>query len=151
MSIKTDCPTGSALRNWTNGNWVNGTKNPDGGPSLYGANFQSISSSQQKTGYLDAAGTPNKTLESAFEFIDKRLETFLDDLQAADKLESTLLIIGAKHGQGPIDPKTLKVSDPQTVIDGAGVPVAFFTGEDGGIVSLPYFSPSKPSLSHTQN
>lgn len=28
------------------------------------------------------------------------------------------------------------VSDPQTVIDGAGVPVAFFTGEDGGIMWL---------------
>ncbi len=114
---------------------MNGTKNPAGGPSLYAANFQSISSSQQKFGYLDAAGTPNKTLEAAFEFIDTRLEAFLDDLQKAGKLDSTLLLLGAKHGQGPIDPKTLVVSDPSTVVDGAGVPVAFFVGEDGGIVS----------------
>lgn len=116
---------------------MNGTKNPNGGPSLYAANFQSISSSQQKTGYLDGAGTPNTTLEKAFEFIDSRLGTFLDDLKDAGKLDSTLLLLGSKHGQGPIDPKTLVVSDPQTVVDGAGVPVAFFVGEDGGIVSLP--------------
>jgi hypothetical protein len=34
----------SALRNWTNGNWVNGTKNLDGGPSLYGGQFSPKSS-----------------------------------------------------------------------------------------------------------
>lgn len=70
-----------------------------------------------------------------------RLETFLDDLQSADKLDSTLLLLGSKQGQGPVDPKTLVVSDPQTVVDGAGVPVAFFVGEDGGIVSFPYNTP----------
>jgi hypothetical protein len=31
---------GSALRNWTLGNRVNGTRNPAGAPSLYSANFQ---------------------------------------------------------------------------------------------------------------
>lgn len=126
---------------------MNGTKNPAGAPSLYGANFQSISSSQQKVGYLDGAGTPNTTLEQAFEFIDSRLGTFLDDLQDAGKLDSTLLLLGSKHGQGPIDPTTLVVSDPQTVIDGAGVPVAFFVGEDGGIVSLPRQSCDKRAKS----
>jgi len=134
-AIKDSYQIGSALRNWTNGGFRNGTKNPAGAPSLYGANFQSISFSQQNYGYLDAAGTPNATLEAAFEFIDSRLGTFLDDLQAAGKLDSTLLLLGAKHGQGPINPATLVVSDPSTVVDGAGVPVAFFVGEDGGIVS----------------
>ncbi len=125
---------GSALRNWTNGNWVNGTKNPAGGPSIYGANFQAITFAQQNFGYLDGAGTPNASLEAAFEMADARLGTFLDDLQDAGKLDSTLLLLGSKQGQGPINPSTLVVSDPQTVVDGAGVPVAFFVGEDGGIV-----------------
>lgn len=49
-----------------------------------------------------------------------------------------MLLLGSKQGQGPIDPHTLVVSDPQTVIDGAGVPVVYFVGEDGGIVSPMY-------------
>lgn len=127
---------GSALRNWTNGYWANGTRNPAGGPSLYGANFQAITWAQQNAGYLNASGAPNASLETALHTADARLGTFLKDLKAAGTLDSTLLLLGSKQGQGPIDPKTLKVSDPQTVIDGAGVPVTFFTGEDGGIVSL---------------
>ena len=110
--------------------------NPAGGPSLYGANFQAITWAQQKAGYLDGAGTPNASLEAAFQRADERLGTFLEDLENAGKLDSTLLLIGSKQGQGPVDPKTLVVTDSQTVIDGAGVPVAFFVGEDGGIVSL---------------
>jgi hypothetical protein len=126
---------GSALRNWIQGNYVNGTKNPAGRPSIFGANFQAITFAQQNYGYLDGAGTPNTTLEQAFEKADAGLGAFLDDLSDANILHQTLVFIGSKQGQGPIDPKTLVVTDPQTVIDGAGVPVAFFVGEDGGIVS----------------
>lgn len=126
---------GSALRNWTQGNWVNGTKNPSGAPSLYGANFQTITWAQQKAGYLDAAGNnPNKSLASALHEADARLGAFLSFLQSSGKLNSTLVMIGSKQGQGPIDPKTLKVSNPD-FMDGTGVPVAFFVGEDGGVVS----------------
>jgi len=126
---------GSALRNWTNGNWANGTRNSAGSSSPYGANFQAITWAQQNSGYLDAAGTPNATFKTALHTADARLGTFLKDLKAAGTLDSTLLLLGSKQGQGPINPKNLEVSDPQTVINGAGVPVAFFVGEDGGIVS----------------
>jgi hypothetical protein len=119
--------TGSALRNWTQGNWVNGTKNPAGQPSIYGANFQAITFAQQNYGYLDGVGTPSPELAATFDVADSRLGTFLDDLANARVQHSTLVLIGSKQGQGPIDPKTLVVTDPQTVIDGAGVPVAFFT------------------------
>ncbi|KAE8444637.1 hypothetical protein EG329_014385 [Mollisiaceae sp. DMI_Dod_QoI] len=67
---------------------------------------------------------------------DSRLGTFLGDLKTAGKLDTTLLFLGSKQGQGPIDPSTLVVTDPQTVVDGAGVPVDFFVGEDGGIMWL---------------
>ncbi|KAK9327357.1 alkaline-phosphatase-like protein [Lipomyces starkeyi] len=126
----------SALKNWTDGNWANGTENPSGAPSLYGANFQAITFAQQNFGYLDGAGTPNATLEEAFVATDKRLGQFLKDLESAGKMNDTLLLLGSKQGQGPINPNTLVVTDPQTVIDGAGVPVAFFVGEDGGIMWL---------------
>ena len=103
---------------------------------MYGANFQAITWAQQNTGYLDASGTPNASLESAFHAADAGLKGFLGDLKSAGKLDSTLLLIGSKQGQGPINPKTEKVSDPQIVIDGAGVPVAYFVGEDGGVMWL---------------
>jgi len=131
-----DSSTGSALRNWTNGNWINGTQNPLGAPALYGANFQAITWAQQNAGYLDAAGTPNETLASAFHTADQRLGAFVDFLRTSGKLDTTLLLIGSKQGQGPINPKTEVVSDPQTVLDAVGVPVTFFNGEDGGIMFL---------------
>lgn len=113
---------------------MNGTKNPAGQPSIYGANFQAITFAQQNYGYLDGVGTPSPELAAAFDAADSRLGTFLDDLANARVQHSTLVLIGSKQGQGPIDPKTLVVTDPQTVIDGASVPVAYFVGEDGGIV-----------------
>lgn len=133
---------GSALRNWTFGNFLNGTKNPAGGPSIYAVNFQAIIWAQQAAGYLDGRGTPNTTLAKAFKTADERLGEFLSVLTAADRLDSTLLLVGSKQGQGPINPKTLKVIDPTAVMAGAGVPVAFFNGEDGGIASKSFPSVS---------
>ena len=126
---------GSALRNWTLGNFVNGTQNPAGGPSIYAANFQAITWAQQTAGYLDGQGTPNQTLAMAFKTADERLGAFLSVLEDARVLNSTLLIVSSKQGQGPVNPKALKVIDPTAVTTAAGVPVAFFNGEDGGIAS----------------
>jgi hypothetical protein len=128
---------GSALHNWTSGNFLNGTQNPAGGPSIYAANFQAITWAQQNAGYLDGRGTPNKTLAAAFKTADERLGEFLSLLKATKRLDSTLLLVGSKQGQGPVNPKTLKVIDPTAVMAAAGVPVAFFNGEDGGIASRP--------------
>ena len=169
---------GSALRNWTEGNFLNGTKNPAGGPAIYAANFQAITWAQQTAGYLDGQGTPNKSLAAAFDASDKKLGEFLSVLKdcksnswaegfskletslkvswpprkpfavfeiprhlltrlpvnLANKLDSTLLLVGSKQGQGPINPNTLKVINPTAVQKAAGVPVAFFNGEDGGLV-----------------
>jgi len=87
------------LKNWTDGNWVNGTSNPAGAPSIYGANFQAITWAQQNTGYLDGSGTPNASLEAAFEMADSRLGDFLDVLSNANKLHSTLLLVGSKQAR----------------------------------------------------
>lgn len=118
---------GSALRNWTLGNWANGTKNPSSAPSLYGANFQAINLA--KRWYLNAIGNnPNVSLENALHTVDARLGQFLDFLQSNGKLNSTLVLIGSKQGQGPINPKTLKVSNPNFGPDDTGVPVSFLLG-----------------------
>ena len=130
-----DNSPGSALKNWTSGLWANGTTNPSGAPSLYGANFQSITWAQQNAGYLPN-GQPNTTLLSAFHAADASLKTFLTHLHTTNKLTTTLLLLGSKQGQGPTNPTTLTVTDPQTVITAAAVPVSYFVGEDGGIVWL---------------
>lgn len=128
---------GSALRDWANGNFANGTKNPEGGPSLYGANFQAITWAQSDGGCLNSNGSlPNRTLQDALSSTDRRLGIFLKGLQGAGRLDSTLLLLGSKQGQGPVDPKTLNIFDQSKVVNGAVVPFAFFTGDDGGIMWL---------------
>lgn len=91
---------------------------------------------QANAGYLDAAGTPNASLADAFDFVDKSLGQFVKFLNSSNKLDDTLLIIGSKQGQGPINSQTEYLIDPSLVQDAVSVPIAFFNGEDGGIVSL---------------
>ncbi|KAK0851158.1 hypothetical protein LTR03_004225 [Friedmanniomyces endolithicus] len=130
----------SALRNWTKGNFANGTKNPDGPPSMYGANFQAITWAQTNAGYLDALGAqPNKSLEMALQYADARLGTFLGDLKAAGQLDSTLLLVGSKQGQGPINAANETfISDVHLTasVEAAGIKVAQTTADDGGIMWL---------------
>lgn len=102
---------------------------------MYAANFQAITFAQATGGYLDGAGTPNASLATALKTADERLGNFLTTLESAGRLNSTLVLVGSKQGQGPINPNTLKVINPTHVMNAAGVPVAFFNGEDGGIVS----------------
>ncbi len=128
---------GAALSNWTHGNYVNGTKNPSGGPSLYAANFQAITWAQQNAGYLNGAGTPNASLATAFKTADERLGAFVDVLKQTGRMSSTLLLVGSKQGEGPVNPKTERLLNPDMIQKAVGVPVAFFNGEDGGIVSTP--------------
>ncbi|KAK1085679.1 hypothetical protein LTR48_004307 [Friedmanniomyces endolithicus] len=130
----------SALRNWTKGNFANGTTNPDGPPSMYGANFQAITWAQTNAGYLDALGAqPNKSLEMALQYADARLGTFLGDLKAAGQLDSTLLLVGSKQGQGPINAANETfISDVHLTasVEAAGIKVAQTTADDGGIMWL---------------
>lgn len=84
-------------------------------PTVFGANFQAVSVGQklvQKSiqttgGYLDAFGTPSAPLKGEIEFVDRSLGKFVAALKAAHLDESTLIIIGAKHGQSPVDPGNL--------------------------------------------
>ena len=80
-------------------------------------NFQAVSVGQKLAkagfgddpsltgGYLDAAATPGTALTRQFEFIDASLGKFQAELIKQGLDESTLIIVSAKHGQSPIDPK----------------------------------------------
>ncbi|TKA42814.1 hypothetical protein B0A54_07030 [Friedmanniomyces endolithicus] len=113
--------------------------NGPSGPS-HSANFQAITWAQTNTGYLDALGAqPNKSLEMALQYADARLGTFISDLKAAGQLDSTLLLLGSKQGQGPINAANETfISDVHLTasVEAAGIAVAQTTADDGGIMWL---------------
>jgi arylsulfatase A-like enzyme len=55
-------------------------------------------------GYLDAAGTPSELLLGEIQFVDASIGEMVNELKDTGRLDSTLIVITAKHGQGPIDP-----------------------------------------------
>ncbi|MFX5574598.1 alkaline phosphatase family protein, partial [Acinetobacter baumannii] len=89
---------------------------------------------------VDAAGTPSTELEKSFEAVDGALGRMLAALDEEKLTRQTLVIIGAKHGQSPIDVQKLHmltksknprlpaghndVTDPIDMLTGGGVPVA---------------------------
>lgn len=89
-------------------------KNHNGGraktPTIFGMNFQAVSVGEKliesgvNGGYLDAAGTPTASLLSEIEFVDDSIGEMVSKLRDRGLMDSTLLVITAKHGQSPIDP-----------------------------------------------
>jgi hypothetical protein len=80
-------------------------------PNLFGMNFQAVSVGQKllesgvgNGGYLDAAGTPSELLTQEIQFVDASIGEMVNDLKDTGEFDSTLIVITAKHGQGPIDP-----------------------------------------------
>jgi hypothetical protein len=98
-----------AVLNWINGKSHLGDKKTKT-PTIFGMNFQAVSVAQKliengvKGGYLDGAGTPSDAVLSNIEFADDSIGEMIAELKHRGLLESTLIIITAKHGQSPIDP-----------------------------------------------
>jgi len=73
-------------------------------------NFQAVSVGEKlieggvKGGYTDAAGDPTPALQSEITFVDGAVGQMVEALKDKNLLESTTIIITAKHGQSPIDP-----------------------------------------------
>ena len=98
----------NAVLNWIRGRTHLGqTRAPV--PTLFGMNFQAVSVGQKlieggvKGGYVDAAGTPTATMSDEIVFVDAAIGQMVSELRARDLLESTTIIITAKHGQSPVD------------------------------------------------
>ena len=113
-------------------NEINGLKHdgsPNSGvPALFGMNFQAVSVGQklakdnsdgscpQSThtglpgGYSDGAGTPTAVLAYGLQKTDEALGSMIQALKQRGLYNSTLFIVGAKHGQSPINPA--KVNKP---------------------------------------
>jgi hypothetical protein len=81
-------------------------------PTIFGMNFQAVSVGQKLIeknvatgGYQDAIGTPTPELLQEIEFVDASIGEMVSELKDQGHLDSTLIIVTAKHGQSPIDPK----------------------------------------------
>jgi len=87
--------------------WPRGEDDEDEGrvPAIFGMNFQAVSVGQKLPvgGYQDAAGTPSANLANAIAHTDRSIGRMVAALAERDLLESTLIIVTAKHGQSPID------------------------------------------------
>jgi hypothetical protein len=127
----------NAVRNWIAGRTHLGTAAARV-PNVFGMNFQAVSVGQKlietmngqtlKGGYLDAAATPSNELKGEIEFVDAAIGQFVSDLEARRLIDSTTIIITAKHGQSPIDPNRF---DPIPGHSGAnGTPPSAVLGAD---------------------
>src|SRR5260370_27291033 len=86
-------------------------------PVIFGMNFQAVSVGQKLIspksairtdantgGYEDAQGTPRPKMLAEIEFVDAAIGQMVTALKNNNLLDSTAIIISAKHGQSPIDP-----------------------------------------------
>jgi Type I phosphodiesterase / nucleotide pyrophosphatase len=100
-------------------------------PALFGMNFQSVYFGESlneptvgRGGYQNAAGLPSAPLLEEIEFVDASIGEIVGALHRSGIYDDTLIIITAKHGESPIDPK-LYVADgtntPATLL-GTAIP-----------------------------
>jgi hypothetical protein len=81
-------------------------------PNLFGMNFQAVSVGEKLIeknvatgGHADANGTPSSELLAEIQFVDASIGEMVAHLKKQGRLPSTLMVISAKHGQTPIDPR----------------------------------------------
>ncbi len=96
-----------------------------GVPTIFGMTFVSVSVAQKlmDNGYLDADGTPSPGVQDALSFVDASIGKMVHELKAAGLYESTAIVISAKHGNSPMDPKRRRIVDEaliENLIDQVG-------------------------------
>ena len=125
----------NAILNEINGKKHNGSSSAPT-PALFGMNFQAVSVGQKliekslslKGGYEDAEGTPTASLLSEIQFADAAIGKMVAALKARGLLDSTLIVISAKHGQSPVDSARYTgiaasgpvTTSPATILDNDG-------------------------------
>lgn len=120
-----------AVINWINGHFHDGSGNP-GTPAIFGMNFQTVSTGQKLPtsptegdpsgnaagGYLADGFTPGPVLTNALDFVDQSLGKMVSALTSNGLLNSTAIIISAKHGQSPMNIAALnRINDGLIISD----------------------------------
>lgn len=104
-----------------------------GVPVLFGMAFQAFRYAQviPVGGYTDASGTPSAPLLDTIEHTDQSIGKMVGALKARGLLDSTLIIISAKHAQAPMD------SSKHRIIDDTIIP-NLVNRIQSGLVALSY-------------
>lgn len=112
-----------------------------GVPTLFGTNFQAVSVGEKLAiaGYSDVLGTPSAGLAGELDFVDASLGLMVSELKKKGIYDSTMIIVGAKHGQSPID-VTKRVGigggQPATLMNTLDSGEAFDISDDGSLIWL---------------
>ncbi len=99
----------NAVLNWIHGKTHLGDSHAPV-PTVFGMNFQAVSVGEKliengvKGGYTDNAADPTPELQSEITFVDGAIGEMVQALKSQGLLDSTTIIVTAKHGQSPIDP-----------------------------------------------
>ena len=82
-----------------------------GVPAIFGMNFQTVSTAEKLPtsdgltgGYEPGTHIPGPLLQRALGYIDHQLALMVGELRSQGLLDSTAIIVSAKHGQSPQDP-----------------------------------------------
>ena len=135
--------------------------NPVGVPTLFGMNFQAVSVGQKLTveqvsstepplvgGYVRNADpetssrwpfTPSNGLLATLDHTDQSIDRIVSKLSAEGLLDSTLIIISAKHGNSPIDRSTLRpVASAviKTIVNSVPPGLALLSADTGALIWL---------------
>ena len=93
-----------------------------GVPTLFGMNFQAVSVGQKLSpaggpvgGYVAGTLEPTAPLQDALTHTDQSIGAMVSALADQGLLDSTLIIVSAKHGNSPMDPATLVRVDPAVI------------------------------------
>lgn len=166
------------------------TRDPKGTPAIYGMNFQAVSVAQKVTtamqctgshpedalslvsncqaapavrGGYDSSLNPEPPLQQSLDYVDGALGSMLAELEKTGQLNSTLVIVGAKHGQSPDDISKLHmqpgsnlfaikdVADPADVLKAAGISLAQETADDVSLLWLTNHSDTTAAVSALRN
>jgi arylsulfatase A-like enzyme len=84
-------------------------------------NFQAPNIGQKIGGYTNASGDLSPGLSGAFDYVDGAIGRIVGELRAQGLLDSTMIVLPAKHANAPVDPAARRAIDPlnyTTIING---------------------------------
>jgi predicted AlkP superfamily pyrophosphatase or phosphodiesterase len=108
-------------------------------PAIFGMNFQEVSVAQKLpgNGYVDGNGKPSAGLAGALNHTDQSVGKIVAELKKQHLFDSTTIVLTAKHGQSPIDPAKLKITDKNLITQGVDSSlIAQMTADDIAMIWL---------------
>lgn len=134
-----DSMKANALLNQIDG-WAHDRSRHAPVPTLFGMNMQAVNVAQKLSGYRDAQATPASGLADALDHCDTLLGRMRQALQRDGLLDSTLVVVTAKHGNAPIDPRLLRHVEKRSLAQAIGAAashgIAQLTVDQGALVWL---------------